>query len=370
MDTSFYVRRNSSASSLNFPRPHQLGISTGIQLSRSSRSSFVQSDAELATSAGRDEVDIGPPPTKKAAVSRKREKALLPKSEVQPKPVIKTHDEKPLKEFSLFLPASVPRAILHSRSAIHDFVISTANTYLSLWELSTKMDLVELRIPAVFVDKLCDDNHFLIEFVSGFFQRISYVKSIKQLILPRILLHPLIQLESVLQPLVASKCAVSQLFIPITCSLRSKDLGSFNLKSLATFLRKSSLQELTFVSKDEVVSEMSDLVAKELKGTKKATVKVSYSDEDLREPGPDYIADLRETTTLGECVDPHLLVSSLNATTDVESSGRKSSANKQRSQKSVSHSFVRMIDTCFKSLTFLFPTESSWSLLDRLYVLG
>ena len=338
MDTSFYVRRNSSAVSLNFPPPHRLGISAGINISRSSRSSFLQSGSDLASGGGgTDEVDAGPPPAKKAAVSKKREKPLLPRAGVQSKPIIKSHDEKPLKEFSLFLPASVPKAILHSRSAIQEFVLSTANTYLSLWEFSGKMDLLELRIPPLYVEQLCDDRHFLTEFLTSSLNQIGNVKCIKQLILPRILMHPLIQLEGILQPLVTSKCSVSHLFIPITCSLRSKDLNSFNFKSLAAFLRKSTLQELTFISQDGIVKEFHERVAAELKGGKKSPVKVNFSEEDLGEPGPDYIADLRETATVGECVDPHLLVSSLNATTGAESTaGEKSSGARPKSQKSVS----------------------------------
>lgn len=337
MDTSFYVRRNSSACSLNFPRPHQLGVTSGIQSSRSSRSSFLQSDSDLVTSAGRDDVDLGPPPAKRAAVSKKREKAvLLPKSGVQPKPIITSYDEKPLKEFSLFLPTNVPQAILHSRSAIQEFVLSTTNTYLSLWELSSKMDLLELRIPGVYVNHLCDDCHFLTKFLTGALRQISYVKSVQQLILPRILLHSLVQLEAILQPLVASKCAV--LFIPITCSLRSKDLESFNFKSLAAFLRKLSINEITLVSKNDIVKEITDRVIAEVKGTKKSPpIKINFSEEDLGDPGPNYIAELSETATVGESVDPHVLVSSLNATAAAgESVEQKITGAKEKAKKSVS----------------------------------
>ena len=119
-------------------------------------------------------MDSGPPPAKRTAVSKKREKAvLLAKVGVQPKPIITSHDEKPLKEFSLFLPTSVPQSILHSRSAIQEFVLSTTNTYLSLWELSSKMDLLELRIPALYVNHLCDDCHFLTEFLTGALRQIE-----------------------------------------------------------------------------------------------------------------------------------------------------------------------------------------------------
>ena len=342
MDTSFFVRRSSSACSINFPRPHRLGISTGIQPSRSSRSSFLPSDITLAASAaGTEEVDsaailIGPPPAKKIALSKKREKPTLSRPGAQPKPIVKSHDEKPLKEFSLFLPESVPRAILHSRSAIREFVLSTATTYLSLWKLSSKMDALELRIPPQYVEKLCDDGDFLAKFLAEIFGQISYVKSIQELILPRIVIHPHTQLDIILKPLVDSKCSVSHLYIPAMCSLRSKDLKSLDFKSLSQILRKSSIQELTFVSKDDIVKEVSKHVEDELKKTKKCTIKVDYSKKDLGAPGPDYIAELKETATIGEPVDPHVLVSSLNANAAAESLGQGASGARRSAQKSVS----------------------------------
>ena len=341
MDTSFFVRRSSSACSLNFPRPHQLGISTGIQPSRSSRSSLLPSDTALASSAVEiEEVDsaaiAGPPPPKKIALSKKRDKPSSSKPGTQPKPIIKSYDEKPLKEFSLFFPERVPRAILQSRSAIQDFVLSTATTYLSLWELSSKMDALELRIPPLYVDQLCDDGDFLTKFLAEVFGQISYVNSIQELILPRIVMHSRTQLEAILKPLVDSKCSVSHLYIPVTCSLHSKDLEAFNFKSLAVFLRKSPVQELTFVSKDDIVEELSKNVKGELKKTKKCTIQVHCSKKDLGAPGPDYIAELKETATMGECVDPHVLVSSLNANAAAESPGQGASGTRKSAHKSVS----------------------------------
>lgn len=346
MDTSFFVRRNSSACSLNFPRPHQLGVSTGIQPSRSSRSSLLPSDSALAASSAAEieEVDhvdsgaiTGPPPPKKIALSKKRDKPSSSKSGAQLKPIVKSHDENPLNEFSLFLPEKVPRAILQSRSAIQDFVLSTTTTYLSLWELSSKMDALELRIPPLYVDKLCDDGYFLTKFLADVVGQISYVKSIQELILPRIVMHPHTQLEAILKPLVDSKCSISHLYIPMTCSLCSKDLEAFNFKSLALFLHKSSVQELTFVSKDEIVEEISKNVEDELKKTKKCTIQVDCSKNDLGAPGPDYIAELKETATVGERVDPHVLVSSLNATAAAtEGPGQIVSGTKRSAHKSVS----------------------------------
>ena len=357
MDTSFFVRRSSSACSLNFPRPHQLGISTGIQPSTSSRSSFLPSDSALSESSavhGTEEVDsaaiadAGPPPAKKIALSKKREKPTSYKPGAQLKPIVKTYDEKPLREFSLFLPERVPRSILQSRSAIQDFVLSTTATYLSLWELSSKMDALELRIPPLYVDQLCDDGDFLTKFLAEVFGQISYVKSIQELILPRIMMHPRTQLEAILKPLVDSKCSISHLYIPVTCSLRSKDLEGFNFKSLATFLRKSPVQELTFVSKDGIVEEISKKVEGELKKTKKCTIQVHFSERDLGAPGPDYIAELKETATMGECVDPHVLVSSLNAhTAAVESTGQGAAATKKSAQKSVSMRFLSEVIVCW-----------------------
>ena len=187
------------------------------------------------------------------------------------------------------------------------------------------------------MDQLCDDGNFLMKFLAEIFGQISYVKSIQELILPRIVMHPRTELEAILKPLVDSKCSIPHLYIPVTCSLRSKDLETFNFKSLSLFLRKSSIQELTFVSKDDIVEEISKHVEDELKKTKKCTIKVDCSKKDLGAPGPDYIAELKETATIGECVDPHVLVSSLNATAAAaESLGQGVSGTRKSAQKSVS----------------------------------
>ena len=200
------------------------------------------------------------------------------------------------------------------------------------------MDALELRIPPLYVEQLCDDGDFLTKFLAEMFRQIAYVKSIKELILPRIVVHPLTQLEAILKPLVNSKCSISHLYIPVTCSLRSKDLDTFNFKSLALFLRKSSVQELTFLSKDDIIEEITKHIEEELKGTKKSTIQVNCSTEDLGAPGPNYIADLKETATVGECVDPHVLVRSLNAssTTAAESTGQGASGARLSARKSVS----------------------------------
>ena len=199
------------------------------------------------------------------------------------------------------------------------------------------MDALELRIPPLYVEQLCDDGDFLTKFLAEVFGQISYMKSVQELILPRIVMHPRTQLEAILKPLLNSKCSISHLYIPVTCSLRSEDLETFNFKSLALFLRKSPVQELTFVSKDDIVEEISKNVEGELKKTKKCTIRVHCSKKDLGAPGPDYIAELKETANIGESVDPHVLVSSLNATATAESSpGQGGSGSRKSTHKSVS----------------------------------
>ena len=345
METSFFMRKSSSVCSLNFPRPHQLGISTGVQSSRSFHSSFIQSDYTLAAAVGTEDVDsAGPPPTKKVAIAKKRKITPSVKPGVRPKPVVKSYDEKPLKEFSLFLPERVPGAILHSRSAIQEFVLSTTTTYLSLWELSSKMDALELRIPPLYVDQLCDDGDFLTKFFAEVFRHIPYVKSIQELILPRIVMHPHIQIEAILKPLADSKCAISHLYVPITCSLHSKDVAAYDFKSLTVFLAKSSICELTFVSSNDIVEEIVKHVEGELKKMKRSTLHVDCSKKDLGAPGPDYIADMKATTPIGEVVNPHVLVDSLNASVSAaESVGQGPSRTRRSGRKSVSIKIYLMI---------------------------
>lgn len=381
------VRRSSS---LHFPKPHQLGISsTGIHPSRSRGGSFsffrhqfsdvevfrsqrvsMPTESNLVThSIGRDETDsgsMGPPPTKKAAMVSRSAKIRTTKAK-KPKPIVKTYDEKPLKEFILFLPPILPKSISTSRSALQDFVRITTITHLSLWELASKMEVVELRFPLPYIEMLSEDGLFLKELLVSVFDQISYVKSIDELYLPKISLHPLAKLDDILEALSETKCSISHLFIPIRCLLQSKELDVFEFKQIASFLSKTNVREITFVSTDKVVQEFSDKIFAELKHIKKCSTRVNSSDEELGAPGPNYISDLDKKPVVGEEIDPHVLVSSLNATSPANEEVKRSSGathigSRHKMVKNVTLSCVSLCTT--NTCLYAYCVESSWCIFN------
>lgn len=343
--------KSSSTTSLNFPRPHQLGLSTGIHLSRSSRGNLAlhpfhtalgqtSSLAQVAYRSGpslqsapldgEDQTDYacGPPPLKKAAITG----SYLPPRIIQgsSKPVVKTFNDNPLCELALFLPPRLPKSILQSQSALSEFVLSTSVTYLSLWEIASKLKVLNLRFPIQYVEKLSEDTQFLHAFIANVFEQIRNVKSIEELLLPKVILHCKTNLAQILQPIVDSKCSISDLYIPVASSLKSQDLKCFGLKSVASLLHRASIENITFISPDGIVKEFSSKLSAEVKRLKKNSVSVCYSSHELGVPGPNYIAELDEVVVTGEHIDPLSLVTSLN----VASESGKSKLTQGPSQKS------------------------------------
>ena len=175
------------------------------------------------------------------------------------------------------------------------------------------MQVLELRFPPSYIE-LSQDGCFLKELLCSVFEQIVHVKSIEEIYLPKISLHPLAKLDDILEILSNTKCSVSHLFIPIRCSLQPKELDVFEYKTIALFFHKTNIHKVTFVSTDEVVREFTDKLSADLKHIKKCTIKVNFSNEDLGAPGPNYITDLEQKPVVGEEIDPHQLVSSLNTT--------------------------------------------------------
>ena len=315
--------------SYNFPPPHQLGISLDNRPSRSSRNSALSCTPvtgdntlqQLSSSLGLDalpskrqisqtemaldEPDIGPPPTKKAAIAPLQQ------------PLVSTHDDSPLNEFSLFLPPKVPGAIVQSRYALSKFVYSTATTYLSLWGLAGQLEVLDLRFSSPFSEELCEDYQLLTDLLSYVCEILRNVKSVRDLYLPQMILHSVPQLDQILQPLVRNACTVSHLFLPLRCSLQKSEIADINYKVLAAFFHKTKIGEITLISTDRVVQEFRNKLQAELKNSARAAaVKVNYRSQELGVPGPAYIADLDKKASVGEQVDPLSLVSSLNVTGD------------------------------------------------------
>ena len=293
------IRHTPSLCSLNFPRPHRLGVSSGIHPSHSSLASlphpppvappsttiklaratpkYVPEVLESfpAKSQAVEEVDSGAPPSKRFALaSRKHE------------PIVKTFNEEALREFVLYLPPRLPMTIVSSRLALVEFVQQTALTYLSLWELSPSLTLLDLRFPPSYSESLSDDPHFIHGLLESVFEQLDQVRSIKEAYLPQIVFHASTQLEVILGSLGKTKCAISHLFLPIKCSLKVNEVENVDYKSVAAFLHKTKVRELTFVSSSEAVEDIKERLQSELKKvSRKNTVKLHFSDHVQSEPG-------------------------------------------------------------------------------------
>ena len=311
--------------SYNFPPPHQLGTSLEIRSCRLSSlvgyslpgsTSGTTTLHQLSTSLGLtapqtsesetavEEPDIGPPPTKKAAVALKVEK-------LQQQSIVRTHDNTPLKKLTPFLPPKVPSAILQSRHALSRFVYSTATTFLSLWEVGKHLDVVDLRFPSPFSEKLCEDYQLFTDLLSYACQILTKVKSVNELYLPQITFHSTTQLDQIFRPLLTNVCTVKHLFLSLRCLLQTSEITHLNYKLLAAFFQKVKIREITVISTDRVVQEFRNKLQAEFKKTA-STIKVRYRSQELEAPGLAYITDLDKESSLGEKVDPLSLVGSLN----------------------------------------------------------
>ncbi len=306
------------SSSLRFPRPHQLGSSSGLHLSRASAAvhphhPLPTPDHNIASVitpqlAGQDEVDFqqqqGGPPICTPLLKRK---GLA-------KPVVKTFNERPLKELTLYLPPKLPNSIVDTKLALSDFVITTSVSYVTMWELANELRVLNLRFPAQYVEKLASDCSFLNVFLQNVFDQLSEIKSIKELVLPEISLHSPADLSLILQPIIDSSFSISRLVLPVSSGMCENDLKQADLKTIASQLRKSNAKSVTLLSSDDIISVLADKLSCELKRYRKNSPNVSYSEGHLKAPGPQYITDMSQPVECGEAVDPGSLVDSLNTT--------------------------------------------------------
>lgn len=313
------VRLGLAYSLLNFPSPHRLGQSTGsIKRSKSVRLSSLgernmesslspagpsTSDAAanmlkiLSQEIGLDEPDFYPP-AKKSRMSHKT--------------VVTTHDDMPLKEFSLFLPSKLPAAIPDSTTVLRDFVFKTTATYLRLWDLSPMMDCVEIRLPALYEEKFSSNGKFLKDFINVVFREIPDVKAIRDLYVPKVVLGPATRLDDVLSG-ICGVVKISHLFLPLSSNLGLPEILNYDFESFAVLLHAEELNEITIVSPDHVVREFSARLSDELQLLEgPRTVRVHFRSEDLDAPGPQYISCLGDEEGGGELIEPAQLVRSMN----------------------------------------------------------
>ena len=353
-----------SCGSYNFPPPHQLGTSLDIRSCRlsslighslPSSTSGATTLHQLSTSLGLtapqtseleiavEEPDIGPPPTKKTAVALRVEK-------LQQQSIVHTHDNTPLKKLTLFLPPQVPCAIFQSRHALSRFVYSTATTFLSLWEVDRQLQVVDLRFPSPFAEKVCEDYELFTDLLSYACQILTKVKSVNELYLPQIAFHSTTQLDQIFRPLLTNMCTITHLFLSLHCLLQTSEIIHLNYKVLAAFFQKLKIREITVISTDRVVQEFRNRLQAELKKTA-STIKVRYRSKELEAPGFAYTTDLDKETSRGEKVDPLSLVASLNMISEVTGAtlSKQTRGLQERPQKPVRLPLVLLLASDNKS---------------------
>lgn len=331
---------------LNFPSPHQLGQSTGsIRRSKSLRVSAVSdpsvevssgagtSDATahilqiLSREVGIDETDYQPP-AKRPRLSHKA--------------VVATHDDMPLKEFSLFLPSKLPAAIPDSTTALREFVFKTTATYIRLWDFSPEMDCVEVRLPILYEDKFSSNAKFLKDFLGVVSKEIPKVKSIHDLYVPKVVLGHVTNLQDILSGIIGM-AAVTHLFLPLSSRMDLSDVLNYDFESLAIFLQSLGLAQLTIVSTDEVIGEFTARLSEEVRVLEGCSLRVTYRKEDLDAPGPQYITCLGEEGTGGELIEPAELVRSMNVYNIPKQRRERAPIVKPKGQKQVCHSLRQLV---------------------------
>ena len=299
---------------LNFPSPHRLGQSAGIRRSKSLRvantnaavgtSSDAPTDILKPLSLSREVVNTGIEETDFAYPPAKRPRLVSTKANIS------THDEEPLKAFSLFLPSKLPSAIPNSTHVLREFVFKITSTYIDLWNFAPHMDCIEIRLPSLYDEKFSSSSSFLKEFIALVFQQLTGVRSINDLYVPKVELCAETKLEDIFVGLLG-RVAISNLYLPLASSLSKNEVLKYNLTSFATFLHRLNLKEIIIVSTNTVIGGFSEKLLRE-KNKIEGSFQVTYRNEDLDTPGPEYITNLRDESTAGEFIDPNDLVKSMN----------------------------------------------------------
>ena len=311
---------------LSFPRPHRLGQSSGVSSSRSfkSESYFIPSSPgqilhNLSEATGGEYSH--PPPDKK-------QKLQLPRA------IVETHDSTPLKAFSLFLPPILPVAIQQDAPALEEFVLMTVTTYLCLWKMATKMNYVDIRLPSLYENKLSNNANFLREFINVLFKGLTDVKCINNLYVPIIEFHSTTPLNYILEGLKYG-ISVSHLYLRLKCCVDEEVMPAYDFKSFASFLHETKLEMITIISTDPLIDEFYEKLAEEVELIETCSLKVTYSNDDLGAPGPEYITAVDAGSSSAEIIEPNLLVHSINAYTEEKVQQKGQTVAKPKANKAV-----------------------------------
>ena len=251
----------------------------------------------------------GPPPPKRPRLSKP--------TKVQ----LKTHDNKSLEKFVLYLPPKFPEVM---DQVIEEFVCSSLRLYSSLWKLAKTLKVVDLRFQLPYSTHLNEKGIARLLLLLPF-----RGTTIEKFLLPCVKLHTGNQLEVVLKPLTrfnnkTNNNRIIQLFLPLECSLTEKDVDNLNCMQIIYMLSKIAPDKLCLVSRSADFNIMVVLKAKfevELARIESSiTIVVVFPAADEL-TGLSFLSSLKSQSKIPSetrPVNPTMLFKSLNMSTEVE----------------------------------------------------
>ena len=248
-------------SSLRFPPSHRLGVPPSLLMVEATSSRHgIETDnsgsgiaeqgrreeAAVLSTEGVDEPDFEPEETRpdtrgkrkrsssSSVTSLKHRKMSLPEAVY---PSVLTYDDQPLSEYGLYIPQKLPRSILCSQLALCSYVISIAETFVSIQAYREHLELLDLRLPPNLSDQLGGNHSFVSQFLSAVLTNLKGVSTIDHLLLPKICLQSTQELATCLCPLEqGGEVRITAL------SLTLDEVKSFNMNSKTADKIVSTLQ--------------------------------------------------------------------------------------------------------------------------------
>ena len=288
-------------SRLTLPPPHRLARGAP------SRSSA----AAAAAAAGVvEETDSVPPAAKRRSLGTSKPAKIGSESKGQTPPIVQTFSGKPLEKFSLYLPQCLPASIATDPPALTSYVLSSAATYLTLWNLDKNMESVDIRLPEEYSNHLKTHSEFLSRFLKVVFNTLegSGVKSIRKFVAPTLSLS---DVTVVLNHLAGLTITVKEIYVPLSTSASLSSSASADISEAVSTLTAHPA-EITFISPSPDLPK----ILKEIKRVcrKQSSIKFSsLSSEDTS--SSDILADLGAAEAEGQLVSPEALITSINART-------------------------------------------------------
>ena len=250
-----------------------------------------------------------PPPPKRPRLSKP--------TKVQ----LKTHDNKSLEKFVLYLPPEFPAEMVQ---VIEEFVYSSLRLYSSLWKLAKTLKVVDLRF------QLPYSIHLKEKGIATLLSLLPFRgTTIEKFLLPCVKLHTSNQLEVVLKPLTkfnnkTNNNRIIQLFLPLECLLTENDVDNLNYVQIINTLCKIDPKNLCLISRpaDFNIMERLESNFKVKLAQKNSSITIVVVSPDADElTGLSFLSSLKsqsKTPSETRPVNPTMLFESLNMSTEVE----------------------------------------------------